>query len=131
MRESLMVKATVSFAPAAVGTIARDTTASSSSPRRLAARVSAVVLRGLPERRSGARNNGFIFGSMVRDRNDTDGWGVAPPSLAWPVLIGAEIVADEVDAADTSEVAAAFGSIWFTSFSRPGRGDTTRASLPP
>ena len=120
----------MSFAPAAVGTIARNTTANSSSPRRLAARVSAIVLRGLPERRSGARNNGFLFGSMVRDHNDADGSGVAPPSLAWPVLIGAEVVADEVDAADTSEVAAAFGSIWFTSFSRPAGAIRRRASLP-
>ncbi len=44
IRASLMVKATVSSAPATVGTIARNTTANNSSPRRLPARISAIVL---------------------------------------------------------------------------------------
>src|SRR5215218_1154668 len=44
MRASLIVKATVSSAPATLGTIARNTTANSNSPRRLHARISAMVL---------------------------------------------------------------------------------------
>ena len=77
MRASLIVKATVSSAAATVGTIARNTTANSSSPRRLTPRISAIVLDPFQQisAHGGRTRPAFTVASSRRQRRPQSGPG--------------------------------------------------------